>query len=77
MPTVVHAFTLAKDLARKGDNDSNELGENCDIEPDCENMMVTPREIDVVIERASKLIALAINSALQPSFSSEEILGLM
>ncbi|HZJ75721.1 MAG TPA: GPR endopeptidase [Clostridia bacterium] len=77
VPTVVDAFTLARDVAGKGDNDSDENGENSDIEPDCENMMVTPREIDVVIERASKLIALAINSALQPSFSSEEILGLM
>ena len=38
--------------------------------------MVTPREIDVIIDKASSLLALAINKALQPSLSVEEIMGL-
>ncbi|HZK21535.1 MAG TPA: GPR endopeptidase [Oscillospiraceae bacterium] len=79
VPTVVDAYTLARDVAGKAGEDENsgEDSSKSDIEPACENMMVTPREIDVVIERASKLIALAINSALQPSFSPEDILSLM
>ncbi|HOD01910.1 MAG: Germination protease precursor [Firmicutes bacterium ADurb.Bin300] len=74
IPTVVDAYTLARDVTgKKDDDDEAESG----IEPACENMMVTPREIDVVVERASKLIALAINCALQPSLSVDELLGLM
>lgn len=74
VPTVVDAYTLARDVAGKDENEQN--GNDC-IAPACENMMVTPREIDVVIERASKLIALAINCALQTSLSVEELLSLM
>ena len=36
-------------------------------------MMVTPREIDLIIDRSAKLIANAINSALQPELSTQEI----
>lgn len=80
VPTVVDAYTLARDVVKKSENEPDELNEqdeNGEIEHVCENMMVTPREIDVVVERASKLIALAINCALQPSLSTEELLGLM
>ena len=38
--------------------------------------MVTPREIDVIIDKASSMLALAINKALQPGLSVEDILGL-
>lgn len=38
------------------------------------DMTVTPREIDLVIERASKLAGLALNCALQPHLSPEDIL---
>ena len=37
-------------------------------------MMVTPREVDLMIERAAKLTALAINCALQPGISPEDML---
>ncbi len=40
-------------------------------------MMVTPREIDLVIKRAAHLLALSINRALQPSFDLEELKALM
>jgi hypothetical protein len=36
-------------------------------------MMITPREIDVLITHACKSLALAINMALQPKLSLEEI----
>ncbi len=40
-------------------------------------MMVTPREIDVVIEHAAKLIGFAINRAMHPGLSIEDITGLV
>lgn len=40
-------------------------------------MMVTPREVDVIIENAAKTIAFAINRALQPELSLEDLLALV
>lgn len=37
------------------------------------NMMVTPRDIDVIIRRCSEIISLGINSALNPTLSPAEI----
>ena len=69
VPTVVDAFTLACDL----------IGEDATerIEKDGERMMVTPREIDLLIEHASKLVAAAINSALQPHMDIDELMALV
>ena len=43
-------------------------------EAGAEAMMVTPREIDLLIERAAKLTALALNCALQPEIAPEDML---
>lgn len=67
VPTVVDAVTLAYDLTGTSDR----------LEKAGEKMMVTPREIDLIIERSSKLVATAINSALQPDMSPEEIYSLL
>ena len=40
-------------------------------------MMVTPREVDLLIKRSAKLVALAINLALQENLTSEDILALV
>ena len=67
VPTVVDAATLVLDCGGcRGDEE--ELYEQTG------NMMVTPREIDLMIERASKLTALAVNCALQPGISPEDML---
>ena len=42
-----------------------------------DNMMITPREIDVIVERASKTVAYAINKALQPTLTFEDITALI
>ena len=42
-----------------------------------DEMMVTPREIDTIIENASKIIAAGINVAFQPSLSVDDVLSLM
>ena len=36
-------------------------------------MFITPRDIDEIIERNSRIIALAVNMALQPDFTAQEI----
>lgn len=67
VPTVIDASTLAHNLGKN----ENEIPK--EIQP----MMVTPREIDVIIDRASKLVALAINLALQPEFTAKDILAIV
>ena len=66
VPTVVDAATLVSELAEI-DNPP----------PESEQMMVTPREVDLLIERASKLCAMAINRALQPHMEVEDFLALV
>lgn len=67
VPTVVDAATLVLDCGGCRDEEQ-ELYEQTG------NMMVTPREVDLMIERASKLTALAVNCALQPDISPEDML---
>ena len=67
VPTVVDAITLAGDVA----------GENENISPTYSEMFVTPREIDLIIERSAKIISTSINLALQPAYSAEEISDLL
>lgn len=64
VPTVVDIRTIVSSLT--GQELQNEL-------PD---MMVTPRDIDRLTERASQLIAFGINLALQPSLTLNDIKGL-
>ena len=68
VPTVVDAVTLAKDMT--GNKTATESAE-------AQNMMVTPREIDVMIERAAKLISLCVNCALQPETDPELLLSVV
>lgn len=44
---------------------------------EAENMIVTPSDIDTIIHRASRLISLSINCALQDAIEPETILSLM
>lgn len=75
VPTVVDGTTLAGDLlSDRGGLNDDELRER--FEPRGSAMMVTPREIDLVIQRAAKVVSLAINRALQPRLSLEDIVFL-
>ncbi len=71
VPTVVDGRTLAVDILEKAGVSSEMLGK-ADIK---ETMMVTPKEIDALIDRASRLIAMAVNTALHPDINEEEILS--
>lgn len=65
VPTIVSAVTLARDIFRKDDG-----GEDA-------GLIVTPREIDLLTERAARLIGMSINCALQQSCSFEELCELV
>ena len=67
VPTVVDGNTIVSDLTGN-ENKSHSI--------DANNMMVTPREIDTIIARASRLLALSINCALQPEMKPEIFLAL-
>ena len=71
VPTVVDAATLAKDVCQK-EIDFKTLGldEN-------DATIVTPCQIDLLIERAAKLIGMSINHALQPDMKCEDLLSLV
>lgn len=69
IPTVVDAATLAEDLLEGSGAESRREF----FEPGGNPMMITPREIDVLIGHACKTLSLAINKALQPGMTLEEI----
>ncbi len=62
VPTVVDAVTLAEELTGR----EEAAGE---VTPRGAGMMVTPREVDLMIRRASRLVAMSVNAALQPAYS--------
>lgn len=75
VPTVVDGVTMAYEIIRKS-------GVDVDFSPkqafSYENsVMVTPKEIDLVIERASLLVAMGVNLALFDSLSAEDIFELV
>ena len=68
VPTVVDAQTLASGILQKNGQTGAPVAFSGG-----ETMMVTPREIDVIIKRASNILALCINKALQPNLQIEDI----
>lgn len=73
VPTVVDALTLAAELTRHPADDPKLAHA---VEPNGARMVVTPREIDLLIEHAAKLVGLAIGRALQPHISIEDMMAL-
>ncbi len=67
VPTVVDALTLVQEY----------IGASPlpDRPADRPPMMVTPREIDLVIRRAARFVALAVNGALQPAYSPADLIS--
>ena len=61
VPTVVDVGTLVREYTQEN------------IEEERSRMMVTSKEIDQIIARISKVLALAVNRALQPHLSAEDI----
>ena len=72
VPTVISAYTLAENVM-------SELGLNADMSKGdkFKEYIVASREADIINDRASKLIALALNSALQPNIDLSDLMMLM
>jgi spore protease len=68
VPTVIDMHTIAENLTG-----SPVVSSAINHLP---NMMVTPRDVDKLIERMSKLIAFGINKATQPFLTIEDITSL-
>lgn len=64
VPTVVDMHTIVRSLT------------GAEIDRDLPNMMVTPRDVDRLTERASQLLAFGINLALQPTLTFDDVRGL-
>lgn len=64
VPTVVDMHTIVRSLTGR------------DPKRETPNMMVTPRDIDRLTERASQLIAFGINLALHPRMTLDDVRGL-
>lgn len=75
VPTVVDAATLVGDLIGGDEEDSDKCREM--FEPQGRSMMITPREVDVLIGHASRVLALSVNRAMHPTLSMEDIGYLM
>lgn len=76
VPTVVDAMTLAFDLL---DIDDERRGVELSraVSPEGRAMVVTPKEIDLLVDRAARLISLSINFALQSDIEIEDLLDLI
>lgn len=76
VPTVVDAATLAIDvLSEAGIETPPEKEEKIrsSIEPGGVSLFVTPRMIDLIVEHAASLAGLAINRALHPGVSVDDL----
>lgn len=73
VPAVVDVQTLASDLLEdEYTKQTQKL-----IRPNNRDMIVIPREIDLLTERASRLIGFALNGALQNEFDLSDLVSLM
>ena len=75
VPTVVDALTLAADLTHPMPEDEPTIRKK--MEPQGRGMVVTPKEIDLLIDRAAFLLSLSINAALQPTLSPQDLVALV
>lgn len=76
VPTVVDAVTLIADLLDVDDGKTTEELKSI-LTPEHRQMVVTPKEIDLLIDRASRLVSMSINCALHNDIEIEVLEGLL
>lgn len=76
VPTVVDGLTVALDVMEKSGIEFDNAKRK-EILHSEKGMMVTPKEIDLVIKRAAKLVSVSINRALQPGMSVRDITAIV
>lgn len=78
IPMVVYASTIVRDALRKilssekDEADAHELADEL-IRQSATDLVVTPRNIDELVAGLADMLALAVNSALQPAYSIDEL----
>lgn len=85
VPMVVYASTIASDalgdLIRSGGSEADEEKLSACVErvvsEHLGDLIVTPREVDALVERMAGILAEGINMALHPALAPEEIAQLM
>lgn len=72
VPTVVDGVTVGAELLSVDGIEDSENARGL-FSSSGQGMLVTPKEIDLMIDRASRVLAMALNRALQPQLSQQEI----
>ena len=78
IPMVVYAFTIVRDAlqniisSEKNEEEAHELASQL-IRQAQSDLVVTPRNIDELVAGLADMLALAVNSALQPAYSIDEL----
>lgn len=75
IPTVVDAYTLVSDLLPQDYNEDMNLQNS--ISPGGQRMVVTPKEIDLLVMRGAKLISMSLNAALHRNFDLSDLVSLV
>lgn len=76
VPTVVDGITVALDIMEESGVELTEEKRNKILRSE-KGMMVTPKEIDLTVKRAARLLSLSVNRALQPDMSAEDITAIV
>lgn len=78
IPMVVYASTIVRDALKrmltteKSEEEAHELADEL-IRQSATDLVVTPRNIDELVAGLADMLALAVNSALQPAYSIDEL----
>lgn len=78
IPMVVYASTIVRDALKsilsseKSEDDAHEMAEQL-VGQAKSDLVVTPRNIDELVAGLADMLALAVNSALQPAYSIDEL----
>lgn len=76
VPTVVDGITVALDIMEESGVELTDEKRR-EILRSERGMMVTPKEIDLTIKRAARLLSLSVNRALQPDMSADDITAIV
>lgn len=76
VPTVVDGITVALDIMEESGVTLPEEKRR-EILRSEKGMMVTPKEIDLTVKRAARLLSLSVNRALQPDMSADDITAIV
>ena len=72
IPTVVDSFSLAAELSGV---DTKKF--SSDVVERSGDLIVAPKDVDLLVKNASYLLAISINCALQPTLTPKELYALM